>query len=85
MSLQAQDQGQIMLQSARTTPIEVVKHTNKGKKRFLSTRKNANEVHKQKIKGKLCCKAQEQRQMRLLRTRKRVNDIAKHKNKGESD
>ena len=50
--------------------------------RFLSTVTNANEVHKHKIKGKLCCKAQEQRQMRLLSTRTSLNDVAKHKNKG---
>ena len=33
--------------------------------------------------GKLCCKAQEQRQMRLLRTRTSVNDNVKHKNQGK--
>jgi hypothetical protein len=49
----------------------------------LGTRTNANEVHKHKIKGKLDCKAQEQRQMRLLSTRTSVNDVAKHKNKGK--
>ena len=42
----------------RTTPIEDVKHRNEGKMWFLSTRTNANEVNKHKIKGKLCCKAQ---------------------------
>ena len=46
--------------------------------RFLSTRTKAIEVQKNKIKGKLCCKAQEQRQMRLLRTRTNANDVAKH-------
>ena len=46
--------------------------------RFLSARTNANEVHKHMIKDKLCCKAQEQRQMRLLSTRTSVNDVAKH-------
>ena len=51
--------------------------------RFLGTTRNANEVHKKKIKGKLCCKAQEQRQMRLLSTRTSVNDVAKDKNKGK--
>ena len=51
--------------------------------RFLSTRKNVNEVHKYNIKGKLCCKAQEQRQMMLLITGTNVNDVAKHKNKGK--
>ena len=50
---------------------------------FVSTRTNANEVHKHKIKGKLCGKAQEQRQMRLLSTKTDVNDVAKHKNKGK--
>ena len=49
---------------------------------FLSTRTNAKEVHKHKIKGKLCCKVQEQRQMRSLSTKTSVNDVAKHKNKG---
>ena len=47
---------------------------------FLSTRTSANELHKHKIKGKLCSKAQE---MRLLSTRKSVNDVAKYKNKGK--
>ena len=51
--------------------------------RFLSTRTNANEVHKHKIMGKLCCKAQEQGQMRLLSTRTSVNVVDKHKNKGK--
>ena len=51
--------------------------------RFLRTRTNANEVHNDKIKGKLCGKAQEQRQMRLLSTRTSVIDVAKHKNKGK--
>ena len=61
--------------------------------RFLSTRTNANEFHKHKIKGNLCCKAQEHRQMRLLSkeqgqmrflsTITSVNDGAKHKNKGK--
>jgi hypothetical protein len=50
---------------------------------FLSTRTNANEVHEHKIKGKFCCKSQEQRQMRLLTTRTSVNDYAMHKNKGK--
>jgi hypothetical protein len=53
--------------------------------RFLSTRTNANEVHKHKINGKLCCKVQEQPQMRLLTTRISVNDVAKYKNKGKRD
>ena len=52
--------------------------------RFLSTRTSSNEVHKHKIKGKLCCKAQEQAQMRLLSTRTSLNDVAKHK-KGEKE
>ena len=43
--------------------------------RFLSIRTNANEVHKHKIKEKLCCKAQKQRQMRLLYPRASVNDV----------
>ena len=51
--------------------------------RFLNTRTNANEVHKHKIKGKLCCKAQEQRQMGLLSTRTIVNDVTKQKNEGK--
>jgi hypothetical protein len=51
--------------------------------RFLSTGTNANEVHKHKIKGTLCCIAQEQRQMRLLSTITSVNDVAKHNNKGK--
>ena len=51
--------------------------------RFVSTRANANEVHKHKIKGKLYCRAHEQGQMRLLSTRISVNDAAKHKNKGK--
>ena len=62
--------------------IEVVKHEH-GKMRFQSIGTNANEAHKNNIKGKLCCKAQEQRQMRLSNTRTRVNDVAKHKNKGK--
>ena len=33
-----------------------------GQMKFLSIRKNANEVHKHKIKGKLCWKAQKQPQ-----------------------
>ena len=49
--------------------------------RFLSTRTNANDVAKNKNKGKLCCKEQEQRQMRLLSTRTSVNEVAKYKNK----
>ena len=68
----------------RTTSIEVVKHINKGKMRFLSTRTNANEVRQRKIKGILYCKAQEHRQMRFLSTSTRVNDVAKHRNKGKS-
>ena len=51
--------------------------------RFLGTRTNANEVHKDKIKGKLCCKAQEQRKMRLLGTSTSVNEVAKHQNKSK--
>ena len=51
--------------------------------RFISTITNANEVHKNKIKEKLCYKTQEQQQMRLLSTRTSVNDIVKHKNKGK--
>jgi hypothetical protein len=66
------------LLSTRTTPIEVVRHRN-----ILRTRTNADEVHKHKIKGKFCCKAQEQRQMRLLTTRTSVNDVAKNKNNGK--
>ena len=50
---------------------------------FLSTRTNANDVHKNNIKGKLCCKAQEQRKMRLLSTRTSVNEVVKYKNKGK--
>ena len=51
--------------------------------RFLTTRTIANEVHKHKIKGNLCCKAQEQRQMRLLSTRTNANDVTQHKNKAK--
>ena len=51
--------------------------------RFVSTRTNANEIHKHKIKGKLCCKVQEQRQMRLLSTRTSVNYVAKHNDNGK--
>ena len=51
--------------------------------RFLRAITIANEVHKHKIKGKFCCKAQEQRQMRLLSPRTSVNDVAKQKNKGK--
>ena len=51
--------------------------------RFISTRTSENEDHKHKIMGKLCCKAQEQRQMRLLIVRRSVNDVAKHKNKNK--
>ena len=50
---------------------------------FVSTRTNADDVHKHKINGKLCCKAQEQRQIRLLSTRPGVNDVAKHMNNGK--
>ena len=51
---------------------------------FPRTRTNANEVHKHnKIKGKFCCKVQEQRQMRLFSTRTSINDIAKYKIKGK--
>jgi hypothetical protein len=53
--------------------------------RFLSTKTNANEVHKHKIKGKFCGKAQEQRKIRLLSTRISVNDVAKYKNKCKKD
>ena len=60
------------LLSTQTRANEVPKH------------KNANEVRKQnKIKCKLCCKAQGQRQMRLLSTRASVNDVDKCKNKGK--
>ena len=52
--------------------------------RFLRTRLNANEVHKNKIMGKLYCKAQEQRQMMLLSKTTSVNDVAKYKNKSKS-
>ena len=45
---------------------------------FLSARTN-----KHKIKGKLCSKAQKQRQMMLLSTRTSVNDVAKYKNKSK--
>jgi hypothetical protein len=38
-----------------TTTIKIVKHTNKGKMRFLSKKANANKVHKHKIKGKRRC------------------------------
>ena len=51
--------------------------------RLLRTRTNANVVLKHNIKEKLCCKAQEQRQMRLLSTRTSVNDVAKYKNMGK--
>jgi hypothetical protein len=44
---------------------------------------NANEDYKHKIKGKLCGKVQDIRQMRLLSTRTSVNDVAKHQNKGK--
>ena len=50
---------------------------------FLRTRTNANKVRKYKIKGKLCYKTQEQREMWLLSTRTSVNDVAKHKNNGK--
>jgi hypothetical protein len=53
--------------------------------RYLSTRTGADEVHKHKIKGKLCCKAQEQRKIRLLSSRTSINDVAKYKNKGKRD
>ena len=56
--------------STQTRANDVPKHKNKWK-----------EVHMHKIKGKLCCKEQEQRQMRLTSTRTMVNNIAKHKNK----
>ena len=52
--------------------------------RFPSARTNANKINKHKIKDKLCCKAQEERQMRLLSTRTSINDVAKHKNNGKS-
>ena len=51
--------------------------------RFLSTRTNAYEVHKDKNEGKLYCEAQEHRQMRLLSTRTTVNDVANHMNKAK--
>ena len=51
--------------------------------RLLSTRTNANKVTKRTIKGKLCCRAQEQRQMRLLSARITTNEVVKHKNKGK--
>ena len=51
--------------------------------RFLSTKTNANMVHKNNINGKLSCKAQEQSQMMLLSTRKTVNEVAKDKNSGK--
>ena len=50
---------------------------------MLRTQTNANEFHKHDINGKLCWKAQEQRQMRLLNIIRSVNDVAKHKNKGK--
>ena len=43
---------------------------------FLSV---ARTLNKNTIKGKLCCKAQEQQQMRLLSTRTSVNDVDKYK------
>ena len=52
-----------------------------GENEFLSTRINANDFHKHKIRDKLCCKTQEQRQLRLLSTRTRANEVPKHKNK----
>jgi hypothetical protein len=45
--------------------------------RLLSTQITTNEVPKHKIKGKLCCEAQEKRPLRLLSTRTSVNDVAK--------
>ena len=58
------------LLSPRRRANEVPKHKN-----------SANEVHKDRIKVKLYCKAQEQRQKRLLSTRTSVNDVAKNKGK----
>ena len=78
--------------STRLSAKEVVKPTNnanggcsahKQGQMNLSTRTNTNEVHKQNIKGKLCCKAQEQRQMMLLSTRTSANDVANPKNKSK--
>ena len=51
--------------------------------KFLSIRKNTNEVYKHKIKDILCSIAQEPGQMRLLGTRKSVNDVAPDTNKGK--
>ena len=58
-----------------------------------STTTNANKVDKLKIKGILCCKADEYGQMKFLSTRtnamklisirSRANDVAKHKNNGK--
>ena len=42
---------------------------------FLSTKTNANEVHRPKIKGKRGCQAHEQRKLRLLGTQTRENEI----------
>jgi hypothetical protein len=48
---------------------------------LLSTRTDATEIHKLKINGKLCCKAQEHRQLRILSKQTRANVVPKHKNK----
>ena len=48
--------------------------------RFLSIRSRANDIAKQKNKGKRGCKTKEQGQMRLLGTRTRANDVAMYKN-----
>ena len=47
--------------------------------RFLSTRTNANEVDKHKIKGKSGCEAHEQHQLKLLSAQKRDNEVPRHK------
>jgi hypothetical protein len=52
--------------------------------RFPSTGTGENEVHKHKIKGKLCRKVQEHRQLRMLSTQTRENEVPEHKNKCKS-
>ena len=59
-----------MLQSARTTTCEVVKHTNK-----------ANEIPKHKNKCKRGSQAQDQGQIMLQSTRTTTNEVVKHNNK----
>ena len=58
-----------MLQSARTTTFEVVKHMNK-----------ANEIPKHRNKCKRGSQAQDKGQIMLQSTRTRANEIKKHMN-----